>query len=199
MPKFNHLNLGSGDNYINGFCNIDKNPFIKKDMEINILRIEKMFPPNSIEFINCEDVIQYLSEDDFNMLICSFSMLLKKGGFVQIKISENPKCGVLVEKFMNDNPNFGTIQQQITSKYLCDKMANFDFEVVKELKSDDFFSIQFCLSEKYQKPEVVEETPEVVEETPEVVEETPEVVEETPEVVEETPEEIKRPKRRRRW
>jgi len=81
------LNLGCGDDYKEGFVNVDKDPAIKTDLVHDVS--ERMpFKDNSVDEIQCFNILEHLS--NFVEVMFDLYRVLKEGGILIISVPEFP-------------------------------------------------------------------------------------------------------------
>lgn len=56
------LNLGSGDNYMKGFVNIDNSPHAKQDVKWNLNKYPYPFKTDSVDYIYAFGIIEHLDD-----------------------------------------------------------------------------------------------------------------------------------------
>jgi predicted SAM-dependent methyltransferase len=93
------LHIGSGDNYKEGWVNIDLHPVTRKDLLHNLAN-GIPFPDNSVDFIYHEHFIEHLSYKDGLAFMNEAYRVLKPGGVMRISC---PDLDFIVETYMNDN------------------------------------------------------------------------------------------------
>jgi predicted SAM-dependent methyltransferase len=93
------LHIGSGDNYKDGWINIDLHPVTKKDLLHNLAN-GIPFPDNSVDFIYHEHFIEHLSYKDGFAFMNEAFRVLKPGGVMRISC---PDLDFLVETYIKDN------------------------------------------------------------------------------------------------
>ena len=69
------INLGSGDDYKEGFINVDNSPHVKKDIEWNLNKYPYPFEDNSIDYIYAFGIIEHL--DNLKQLMEEMHRILK--------------------------------------------------------------------------------------------------------------------------
>jgi len=107
------LNLGCGEDYKEGYINVDNNPEIKADKYFNF---EDIFPlkDNSFEYIHANLVIEHL--DDFFKVMKELKRILTPNGILHIRVPH----------FSN-----GLARCDITHKH---EFSYFTFDKLKEWK-----------------------------------------------------------------
>jgi predicted SAM-dependent methyltransferase len=79
------LNLGCGENYIEGFVNVDIDKNVKTDKILNLNVLPYPYTDNSIDKILCLSTIDYLSIDVFDFLKECYR-ILKPNGTLEIRM-----------------------------------------------------------------------------------------------------------------
>lgn len=81
------LNLGSGNNLISGFINIDK--YDKEaDMLLDMADIHTVFQPDSVEEIVCYQALEHTPWNQLEHILSSCYVVLKKGGTLLIEVPD---------------------------------------------------------------------------------------------------------------
>jgi len=73
-----HLHLGCGPKYLQGFINIDANPFLKTDLWLDA-RNGLPFASETVDSIYATHVLEHFYPDELQGLLREFARVLKKG------------------------------------------------------------------------------------------------------------------------
>lgn len=113
------LNLGCGDDYREGWMNIDYLEHFKVDLLLDLDGNPLSFKDNSVDFIHCGELLNYISHENTQKLIVEMWRVLKKGRLVEITLphfSYNSAYGMKNRAFSISN--FNTFCATDTQKYL---------------------------------------------------------------------------------
>jgi predicted SAM-dependent methyltransferase len=82
--KHTRLNVGSGKDYREGYCNLEPHEMFKADMRMDIREAE--FDENSLEEILAQDVIDHVTFVECKVLVSNFYKWLKPNGLLNIHL-----------------------------------------------------------------------------------------------------------------
>jgi predicted SAM-dependent methyltransferase len=87
------LHLGCGQNYLEGYVNVDNASGVKKDVEWDLTKLPFPFKENSVDYILCWNVMEHL---DMNIIEFMEEMhrILKPGGIFRFRV---PAAGTYVD------------------------------------------------------------------------------------------------------
>jgi len=104
------LNIGCGDDYREGFINIDGSSTIGADevIDLNETRLTDMFKKNSVDVILASDIIEHFERYKALEMLEDCYKILKKGGKIKIRVPDTQ--GIIT------NPEF-TIEKKILFLY----------------------------------------------------------------------------------
>ena len=95
------IHLGAGNNYINGFINIDLNLFSKSDL---LARVNKLyFKENSVEIIYGSHIFEHIKREHRFRVLSKWHKVLKKGGKIYISV---PDLEMLFNYYINNIKNY---------------------------------------------------------------------------------------------
>jgi predicted SAM-dependent methyltransferase len=80
-----HLHLGCGHAYLQGFINIDANPFLKTDLWLDA-RNGLPFSSTTVDSIYATHVLEHFYPDELQSLLREFARVLKEGGGVRLVV-----------------------------------------------------------------------------------------------------------------
>lgn len=76
------LNLGCGEDYRDGWCNVDAIAAVDPDYQLNLNEQPWPFPDGSFEYVLCSHVLEHL--DDLEMALGECARILKPGGYLKV-------------------------------------------------------------------------------------------------------------------
>lgn len=86
-----HLHLGCGPKYLQGFINIDANPFLKADLWLDV-RNGLPFAPGTVDSIYATHVLEHFYPDEVQDLLREFARVLKRGAGVRLIVPSLPSA-----------------------------------------------------------------------------------------------------------
>jgi SAM-dependent methyltransferase len=106
-PKYRnkhiYINYGCGENYREGWINIDINPKVKTDILIK-LNERLPFANELVDFILCDNVLEHLEPKDVLLLLKEFHRVLHPKGRIEIYVPHF--TGILV-KYLGHHKGYG--------------------------------------------------------------------------------------------
>jgi predicted SAM-dependent methyltransferase len=78
------IHLGCGNNYIEGFVNVDRSPHCKTDVQHDAETFPYPFEDNVADYILIEHLVEHISKDNFIPFVRELHRICKPGGFVEI-------------------------------------------------------------------------------------------------------------------
>lgn len=145
-----HLHLGCGPKYIEGFINIDANPFAKIDLWMDV-RNGLPFPANSADSIYATHMLEHLYDKDLRTLLKECFRILKPGAGIRLIV---PSLGSAIaayhlkrmDWFEDKFPrHYDSLGGRFSNFIFCDGQHRtaFDFDYMEEmLRSAGFGSIE---------------------------------------------------------
>lgn len=105
------LNIGCGNDYRDGFVNIDGNEVFSADVRMDVSKesLLSKFASGSVEYIVAYDIIEHVHHWEAVRLFGEFRVLLCPGGLVEIKV---PDIG-----FLLSSQDTSTIEAKIQMLY----------------------------------------------------------------------------------
>lgn len=165
-PAYNGyaLHLGCGDKYLDGFLNIDANPFRKLDMWLD-LRNGLPFPECSVRFIYTVGTLEHFYPDELERILMECCRVMKADGVMRIVV---PHLRTSIQAYalgqaewFGDWPrSYHSLGGRFANYLFCDsqhRMA-FDFDFLEELLLTAGFSlvkVRKPMESEYYKPEVL--------------------------------------------
>lgn len=157
------LNIGCGGMYMEGYINIDCNPYVKLDLYLDFRNLNSIFSPSSVSEVVMIHSISYLNlweaRDYFNKLF----LLLQKGGILILEFPDVLKCSKAIIESENNyqryiealRPFYAFDNDQIAKK---EKYFPYNFgwsawHLVEELRNVGFTEIQILTPETHGKLE----------------------------------------------
>lgn len=118
-----HLHLGCGPKYIEGFINIDANPFARIDLWLDV-RNGLPFPANSADSIYATHMVEHLYDNDLRTLLKECCRILKPGAGVRLIV---PSLGSAIAAYAQKRIDWfdGTFPRHYDS--LGGRFSNFVF------------------------------------------------------------------------
>lgn len=92
MTKDIILNLGCDKFKIPGFTNIDINPEVSPDMQLDLLDLDKAFDENSVDFIYAGHVLEHLPFEQSKQVLAKCQKILKPFRVMLIVVPDYSKC-----------------------------------------------------------------------------------------------------------
>ncbi len=102
------LNVGCGNDYREGFINIDGSsslPRVDKIIDLNSESLLKDFHENTVDYILANDIIEHHFHWEACNLLSDFYSILKKGGGIEVRV---PDCDFII-----NNPEY-SIELKLT-------------------------------------------------------------------------------------
>jgi hypothetical protein len=81
------LNIGCGDDYKEGWVNIDSSPYVKKDLDHDLSFLDEKFADQA-DFILAQDILEHLNMNKWEVALTRWVRCLKVGGKIQIQIPD---------------------------------------------------------------------------------------------------------------
>lgn len=142
------LHLGSGNNIIDGFINIDGNPLRKHTIYYDI-RHQLPFKKNSVQYIFVSNVLEHFFPDELYLILNNIYDILAKDGIIRIVVPDLEKA---IDAYLrNDKSHFGdfpssfqSIGGRFSNHIFCDAQhrMTFDFSFFQELLVKAGFKIE---------------------------------------------------------
>jgi prepilin-type processing-associated H-X9-DG protein len=158
------LHIGCGDKYLDGFLNIDANPFRKLDMWLD-LRNGLPFKSDSVEFVYAFHTVEHLCPDELEGVLSECRRVLKTGGGMRVVV---PNLRTSIQAYVQGHGEwFGdwprscrSLGGRFTNYLFCDGQhrAAFDFGYLEELLlSAEFSSVKERkpMESEFCKPDVL--------------------------------------------
>lgn len=133
------LHLGSGSNIIDGFINIDGNPFRKRAIYYDI-RNQLPFKKSSVQYIFISNVLEHFFPDELYLILNNIYEIMAKDGTLRIVVPDLEKA---IDAYVrNDKSHFGdfpssyqSIGGRFSNHIFCDAQhrITFDFSFLQEL------------------------------------------------------------------
>lgn len=97
------LNIGSGENYREGWTNVDGRPDVKADIYDNVSHLDDRFPLQADEIV-ANDILEHIpysetNKDQWKTVLASWVRCLKPGGTIRIQV---PCMDSIFVLYMND-------------------------------------------------------------------------------------------------
>ncbi len=92
------LNLGCGEDYREGFVNIDINPDVKKDFSVDIEKGLKMFKDNTFEYVYSRHVLEHIHPDKLIFVMSEIYRVCKPNAIVDIYVPHF-SCGKTYQSY----------------------------------------------------------------------------------------------------
>lgn len=133
------LHVGCGGWYIEGFLNIDLNPFQRVDLWLDV-RNGLPLADDSVGFIYTAHTVEHLYPDELDSLLSECRRVLRRGGGIRIVV---PNLRTSIQAYIQDRAewfgdwprSFQSMGGRLTNYILCNgqhRMA-FDFGYLEEL------------------------------------------------------------------
>jgi len=90
------LNLACGKDYKKGFINLDIDEECKPDIVASVLKLP--FENNSIEYINCDHLVEHFLPEDAELFFSEVYRVLKKGCKASMKVDKDWNKKKLMKK-----------------------------------------------------------------------------------------------------
>lgn len=104
------LNLGCGNDYMEGWVNVDISDNVKKDKKLDMNKPPYDFPSKYFDFILAKETIEHIERNNFIKIMQELHRISKSGGIIYIKSPLN--------KFWNDPTHKNPMNLQ-TFQYFC--------------------------------------------------------------------------------
>ncbi len=88
------INVGSGDNYLEGYVNIDAQASKNPDVVVDALLYIKELEDNSVDEILAEQFVEHLSPADAHVFVVASRRVLKPGGKLIIECPDIAKVAI---------------------------------------------------------------------------------------------------------
>jgi len=92
------LNLGCGNDYRQGYVNIDIRPEVNPDMVLDLEQIPYPFDDESVEEILAFDIIEHFPFNKIRSIVNEWYRILKKGGILKIRTPDFDQISYLFYK-----------------------------------------------------------------------------------------------------
>jgi len=79
------IHLGCGNNYLEGFVNIDRSPHCRTDIKHDVEAFPFPLPNDVAELIFIEHLVEHISKDNFLPFVRELHRICKPGGIVDIR------------------------------------------------------------------------------------------------------------------
>ena len=122
IPITKKINYGSGENYKEGWINIDINENNKVDLIINSTQTDLPFKDNSIDYILMDNVAEHIYPEQLLKLLLEFHRILKPTGEIEIY---SPHFTSIARKYLEHVKSFG-----IDSFYLIQDKFNIEQDLL---------------------------------------------------------------------
>ena len=97
------LNLGCGNEYKDGWVNIDVDKSVRTDICCDFMNLKKYFKPNSVDLIYMIHSISYLNLWESLLFFEDALDLLKKGGRLELEFPDIKKCSKIIVEYDDKN------------------------------------------------------------------------------------------------
>jgi len=87
------LNIGSGYRKKEGFVNIDSNIKTNPDIHLDITKYNLPYEDETIDFIECDNVIEHLDEEGIEFIMGEFHRVIKITGKILIRVPYKTSAG----------------------------------------------------------------------------------------------------------
>ena len=95
------LHLGCGQDYKEGWVNIDRSLLVKTDINSDFLNIKRYFDYGSVDVVSMMHSISYLSLWEARIFFGDVFQLLKEGGVLEMEFPDISKCGRILSGTQN--------------------------------------------------------------------------------------------------
>lgn len=112
--EFKGLNLGSGNNIISGFCNIDANPYVMSDIIANTEKLK--LNSGSTEIIYNSHILEHIPRAKVRKILLEWKRVLKPGGKLYISV---PDLEVLFRGYLEIIPEYTVEEKRKQANLLC--------------------------------------------------------------------------------